>query len=70
MIPVTVKVVLDHHVQEQSHMGVGDSIEHLPALFAGLDQTRQTKLAKLVTGGRLTHLNQTGKVTDAHLPRL
>lgn len=45
IVLVTMQVMLDCHVEEQSDMGIGDAVIDLPALFPSLDEAGETKLA-------------------------
>jgi hypothetical protein len=67
---VAVEVMLDSNIEKQPNMRVGDPIEHFPTLLAGLHQTRQAKLTKLMAGRRLAELDQTSEITHTQLPSL
>jgi hypothetical protein len=67
MITVTVEVVLHRNVEEKADVAVGNLVEDLPTLLARPDQAGETKLAQLVTGGRLAGPNDPGEVAHAQL---
>ena len=64
MSVVAVEVMLDSNIEKQPNMRVGDPIEHFSTLLAGLHQTRQAKLTKLMAGRRLAELDQTSEITQ------
>jgi hypothetical protein len=67
VVLVTVEVVLDGHVEKQAHVGVGNPVEHLAAVFAGSYQTGKPQLPELMARGRFAHLRQSGKIAHAEL---